>query len=335
MSISDALTASDLATAAAQQIVTFKVEGRSFGVPVGAVREIKGWQPTTPLPNSARHVLGVINLRGAIIAVYDLRQRLGLGPSSISRASVVVVIDLGSALPASSSMPSPISSTSSRRIFDPRPKRPCDGDDVLQGLLVRGDEVVSLLDLASLVREPSSMALPPDRGSPIFSSRLQFLIRLISPVLPHGPDATCLSQKHLPDFHTPRRHSIWSRRHVAVFLERSLFRYVRRRRLRRDGRACLDGSGDERRPGKLRDEVRPACWLGLRSHRLDDGGPVQGLGSLIAAVTKNDKMGDEHLGRADELGALARAIMKFRDGDEGSDTAPPGAEYLSEQRHAH
>ena len=125
MSISDALTASDLATAAAQQIVTFKVEGRSFGVPVGAVREIKGWQPTTPLPNSARHVLGVINLRGAIIAVYDLRATARsrtvehVASKRRGRRSISA-----SASPASSSMPSPTSSTSSRRIFDPRPKRP-------------------------------------------------------------------------------------------------------------------------------------------------------------------------------------------------------------------
>jgi purine-binding chemotaxis protein CheW len=83
---------------AMQRIVTFRVDGRSFGVDVAAVREIKGWQPTTPLPNAASHVLGVINLRGAIIAVSDLRQRLGLGPSTISRSSVVIVVDLGERL---------------------------------------------------------------------------------------------------------------------------------------------------------------------------------------------------------------------------------------------
>ena len=83
---------------AMQRIVTFKVDGRSFGVDVASVREIKGWQPTTPLPNAALHVLGVINLRGAIIAVYDLRRRLGLGASTISRSSVVIVVDLGERL---------------------------------------------------------------------------------------------------------------------------------------------------------------------------------------------------------------------------------------------
>ena len=62
------------------------------------MREIKGWQPTTPLPNAASHVLGVINLRGTIIAVYDLRHRLGLGPAEVSRSSVVIVVDLADRL---------------------------------------------------------------------------------------------------------------------------------------------------------------------------------------------------------------------------------------------
>jgi purine-binding chemotaxis protein CheW len=104
-------------------------------------------------------VLGVINLRGAIIAVYDLRQRLGLGPSSISRASVVVVIDLG--VRFAGILVDAVSDIIDIKPQDlrPAPETACDGDDVLQGLLVRGDEVVSLLDLASLVREPSSMNL--------------------------------------------------------------------------------------------------------------------------------------------------------------------------------
>ena len=77
------------------QIVTFRVDGRSFGIDVGAIREIKGWQQTTPLPNAASHVLGVINLRGAIIAVYDLRRRLGIGATELCRSSVVLVADIG------------------------------------------------------------------------------------------------------------------------------------------------------------------------------------------------------------------------------------------------
>lgn len=142
---------------AMQRIVTFKVDSRSFGVDVASVREIKGWQPTTPLPNAASHVLGVINLRGAIIAVYDLRRRLGLGASAISRSSVVIVVDLGERL--AGLLVDAVSDIVDIQISSlrPAPEIAGEGDDILQALVVKGDEVVALLDLASVVRENATV----------------------------------------------------------------------------------------------------------------------------------------------------------------------------------
>lgn len=136
-----------------QQIVTFKVDGRAFGVNVGTVREIKGWQAATPLPNAADYVLGVINLRGAIIAVYDLRRRLGLGPASISRSSVVIVVDLGERY--AGILVDAVSdivdvADSERR---EAPDAAGNSDEVLEGLVVKGEDVVALLDLRAVVRE--------------------------------------------------------------------------------------------------------------------------------------------------------------------------------------
>jgi purine-binding chemotaxis protein CheW len=135
------------------QIVTFRIDDRAFGVDVGTVREIKGWQPATPLPNAAGHVLGVINLRGAIIAVYDLRRRLGLGPASISRSSVVIVVDLGERF--AGILVDAVSDIVDVTQADMRdaPEVAGDGDDVLNGLVVKGDDVVALLDLKAIVRE--------------------------------------------------------------------------------------------------------------------------------------------------------------------------------------
>ena len=135
-----------------QQIVTFKIEDSTFGVEVESVREIKGWQPTTPLPNAASHALGVINLRGTIIAVYDLRHRLGLGPAEVSRSSVVIVVDLADRLAGilvdavSDIIDVPRSSLRSA------PEIAGDGDDALTALLVRGDDVIALLDIAAVIR---------------------------------------------------------------------------------------------------------------------------------------------------------------------------------------
>lgn len=77
------------------QIVTFRVADRVFGVDVGVVREIKGWQPTTPLPATAGHVLGVINLRGQIVPVHDLAQLIGMAGAETAAGKVVIVLDCG------------------------------------------------------------------------------------------------------------------------------------------------------------------------------------------------------------------------------------------------
>ena len=80
--------------AAARRIVTFKVGDRTFGLDVGMVREIKGWQATTPLPHAAPHVRGVLNLRGVILAVYDLRTAIGMGVTDATATHVIVVVDV-------------------------------------------------------------------------------------------------------------------------------------------------------------------------------------------------------------------------------------------------
>ncbi|MFO1148094.1 MAG: chemotaxis protein CheW [Alsobacter sp.] len=76
------------------QVVTFRVADRLFGVDVSVVREIKSWQPTTSLPDTEAHVLGVINLRGQIVPVYDLRLLIGLDQVDSSAGKVVVVLDV-------------------------------------------------------------------------------------------------------------------------------------------------------------------------------------------------------------------------------------------------
>lgn len=133
------------------RIVTFKVADRQFGVDVSTVREIKGWQPTTPLPNAPPHVLGVVNLRGTVIAVHDFRQRIGLGPSTVGVSSVVIIVDLGDQLAG-------ILVDAVSDIVDVPATQLRDAPDTgsretqLLGLVVRGDSVIVLPDLGAMVR---------------------------------------------------------------------------------------------------------------------------------------------------------------------------------------
>ena len=94
MSLVETTHASGAASAEGRQIVTFNVDDRVFGIDVGVVREIKGWQEATPLPHAAPYVRGVINLRGLILAVYDLRARLGGGLTSATPKHVNLVVDV-------------------------------------------------------------------------------------------------------------------------------------------------------------------------------------------------------------------------------------------------
>ena len=78
-----------------RQYVTFTVEGRVYAVDIMAVREIKAWSATTRLPNQPPYMLGVLNLRGAIVPVQDLRNRFGMGdtPADDSHVIVIVVVE--------------------------------------------------------------------------------------------------------------------------------------------------------------------------------------------------------------------------------------------------
>ena len=60
------------------QYLTFIMADEEYGVDILSVQEIRGWESVTPIPNTPPHVKGVINLRGTIVPIVDLRQRFGL-----------------------------------------------------------------------------------------------------------------------------------------------------------------------------------------------------------------------------------------------------------------
>jgi purine-binding chemotaxis protein CheW len=73
------------------EFVTFQAGGQSFSLDISHVREIRRWSAVTPLPHAPREVLGVMNLRGSVIPIYDLAARFGLGNTPENPRNVVVV----------------------------------------------------------------------------------------------------------------------------------------------------------------------------------------------------------------------------------------------------
>lgn len=78
-----------------EQYVTFTVDSEEYGVNILAVREIRGWTPESRLPNLPDYVRGVVNLRGVIIPIFDLRARFGGGATEVTKRHVVVVMQVG------------------------------------------------------------------------------------------------------------------------------------------------------------------------------------------------------------------------------------------------
>ncbi|WP_076413530.1 chemotaxis protein CheW [Shewanella sp. UCD-KL12] len=75
-----------------QQYLTFIMANEEYGVDILSVQEIRGWESTTVIPNSPSHVKGVINLRGTIVPIIDLRQRFGIETLDYGATTVVIVV---------------------------------------------------------------------------------------------------------------------------------------------------------------------------------------------------------------------------------------------------
>jgi len=76
------------------QIVGFQIGQETFGLPISAVREIIRVPEITAVPNAAEHIAGVINLRGKIIPVIDLRKKFGVTGLEPHRNNRIVVVEL-------------------------------------------------------------------------------------------------------------------------------------------------------------------------------------------------------------------------------------------------
>lgn len=77
------------------QLIAFSIGEQTYGVEITTVREIRAWNGATPLPNTREYVRGVINLRGTIVPIFDLRSRFGDGQTSPTKNHVVVVMSVG------------------------------------------------------------------------------------------------------------------------------------------------------------------------------------------------------------------------------------------------
>jgi purine-binding chemotaxis protein CheW len=75
-----------------RELIAFCIGEQEYCVDIMAVREIRGWSPATPLPQTPDYMRGVINLRGAVLPIMDLATRLGLPSCETTVRSVIIVV---------------------------------------------------------------------------------------------------------------------------------------------------------------------------------------------------------------------------------------------------
>jgi purine-binding chemotaxis protein CheW len=73
------------------QFLTFLLDDQEYGLELLTIQEIRGYTPITPIPNVLPHVRGVINLRGTVLPVVDLRMRFGLPAVEYNKFTVIVI----------------------------------------------------------------------------------------------------------------------------------------------------------------------------------------------------------------------------------------------------
>ena len=148
------LGAADTARSAATptQFISFAIGDDQYGVDIMAVREIKGWSEITHLPKQPEYVRGVLNLRGVIVPIIDLRCRFGQGVTEATPLHIVIIVQVGSR---------PVGLLADRVLdivsFEPTQVQPvpriaqASRVDFLSGLVTVDGAMLALIDLQNLL----------------------------------------------------------------------------------------------------------------------------------------------------------------------------------------
>jgi purine-binding chemotaxis protein CheW len=86
----------DAGPAEPQQYLTFSLDGATMAMGILRIIEIIEFRDLTPVPMMPTFIRGVLNLRGAVVPVVDLKARFGRGPANVSRRTCVVIVELRS-----------------------------------------------------------------------------------------------------------------------------------------------------------------------------------------------------------------------------------------------
>lgn len=143
------------------QMLTFALDGESYGVDIQRVQEIRGWSPVRHIPEAPHHVLGVLDLRGTIVPIVDLRALIGLSGMEATATTVIIVlsVETASGQRLFGIVVDRVSDVANVNEQSLRPVPVMGGagnTDYLRGLVQMGESMVLLLDIDKLLGSQSS-----------------------------------------------------------------------------------------------------------------------------------------------------------------------------------
>jgi purine-binding chemotaxis protein CheW len=138
------------------QYLTFVLANGEYGVEILCVQEIRGWGPVTRIPNTPDYVQGILNLRGTIVPIVDLRMRFGLEKIEYGPTTVIVVLKTmyGNAKRVVGIVVDGVSDVHSLRADEIKPA-PDFGESLktefIKGMATIGEKMLVLLDVDRLL----------------------------------------------------------------------------------------------------------------------------------------------------------------------------------------
>ncbi|MDO8941856.1 MAG: chemotaxis protein CheW [Desulfobacterales bacterium] len=134
-----------------QQLVTFRLGEEEYGVDILKVHEIDRMMDITEVPNAPSSIEGVINLRGKVIPVINLRKKFNLPPREADERTKIVVVDIGTSAGMIVDSVSEVLRISSDIIEPPPPMTTGVSSEYIRGVGKLKDRLLILLDIEKLL----------------------------------------------------------------------------------------------------------------------------------------------------------------------------------------
>lgn len=140
--------------------VIFSLSGEEFAAPVAQVREVIKWRTMIKIPESDVFIEGVINIRGRVIPVVNLKKRLRFAEGGYNESSRVMIVDVaGQTAGLIVDQVREVARVDMRTIQQP-PQMTCGiSNDYIQGVIFQGERMVIMLDLDRIFGGETSEAL--------------------------------------------------------------------------------------------------------------------------------------------------------------------------------